>query len=104
MNPGLFDYLQEKFHNDLRTKSSVCKVLSSMLVLMFEDAITWAKIVALFAFTGALVVECILQGNCKYVVNIMYLVKHFMENELVVWIAENNGWVRVLHSGTLFYG
>ena len=104
MNPGLFDNLQEKFQDGLRTKSSVCKVLSSMQALMFQDTITWAKIVALFAFTGALVVECILQGNCKYVVNIVYSVKQFMENELIVWITKNNGWVRVLHLGTLFYG
>ena len=95
MNPGLFDNLQEKFQDSLRTKTSVCNVLSSMQALMFRDSITWAKIIALFAFTGALVVECILQGNCEYVVNIMYSVKQFMENELVAWITENNGWVSV---------
>ncbi len=95
MNPGLFDHLQDKLQDGLRTKSSVCNALSSMQEMLFEDTITWAKIIALFAFTGALVVECILQENCEYVVNIMYSVKQFMENELIVWINENNGWVRM---------
>lgn len=94
MNPGLFDHLQDKLHDGLRTKTSVCNALSRLQTLMFADNITWAKIISLFAFTGALVVECILQGNCEYVVNIMYSVKQFMENELMAWIEENNGWVR----------
>ena len=96
MNPGLFDHLQCKLQDSLRTKQSVCNALDGMQTLMFQNGITWAKIVALLAFTGALVLECILQGNCEYVVNIVYSVKHFMENELVAWIAQNNGWVRVL--------
>ena len=96
MNPGLMDHLQEKLQDGLRTKSSVCNALSIVQTLMFRDSITWAKIIALFAFIGALVVECILQGNCEYVVNILYSVKQFMENELVLWIVDNNGWVRGL--------
>lgn len=96
MNPGLFDHLQDKLQDSLRTKSSVCNALSSMQALMFQDSISWAKIIALFAFTGALVVECILRGNCEFVVNIMYSVKQFMENELVAWITKNNGWAGML--------
>lgn len=93
INPGLFDHLQCKLQDNLRTKQSVCNALDGMQTLMFQDGITWARIVALLAFTGALVLECIFQGNCEYVVNIVYSVKQFMENELVAWINENNGWV-----------
>ena len=96
INPGLFDHLQLKLHDSLRSKHSVCKALDGMQTRIFEDGITWAKIIALLAFTGALVVECILQSNCEFVVNILYSVKQFMENELVAWIAQHMGWVSVL--------
>lgn len=97
MNPGLFDHLQDKLQVGLQTKRSVCHALGSIQTLIFQDSITWSKIIALFAFTGALVVECISLGNCKYVVNIMYSVKQFMENELIDWISNNNGWVSGLN-------
>lgn len=99
INPGLFDHLQEKLKMPLQTKRSVCHALSCLKTGLFRDGITWAKVIAFYAFIGALVVECITKGNCQYIVNIIYAVKQFIDGELVPWIKENEGWV----SYSLYY-
>lgn len=93
MNPGLYDQLQEKLHDGLHTRKSVCAAFRNMRKFIFQGSVSWEKIIALFAFTGALVVECILQNNPEHVVIVLYSMKHFAENELTDWISQRNGWV-----------
>ncbi|XP_046843978.1 uncharacterized protein LOC124438035 [Xenia sp. Carnegie-2017] len=97
INPGLFDHLQEKLKMPLQTKRSVCHALSCLKTGLFRDGITWAKVIAFYAFISALVVECITKGNCQYIVNIIYAVKQFIDGELVPWIKENEGWDHMLY-------
>lgn len=93
MNPGLYDQLQDKLHSGLHTRNSVCSALRKVRNVIFEESISWEKIIALFAFTGSLVVECVQRGNSEFVVNILYSIKYFVESELVEWIEQHNGWI-----------
>lgn len=52
--------------------------------------------VSLFAITGGLAVDCVRQGHAEYLTKLVDGIAAVIEDELVVWINENGGWV-MLH-------
>ena len=60
---------------------------------IFADGISWAKIVSLFAFTGALAVECVANGANTYVGRLKSWTVQFTADNLSDWIILHDGWV-----------
>lgn len=59
-----------------------------------ELMIKWGRIVALYAFAGALAVHCVRLEMPEQVNNIAEWVVTFVQNNLAQWISANGGWVR----------
>ncbi|XP_071052370.1 uncharacterized protein [Onthophagus taurus] len=55
--------------------------------------ITWGKIVAIFAVSGGLAVDCVCQGHPEYLHALMDAMEEVLEDCLADWIAANGGWV-----------
>ena len=69
------------------------KAHSGVAKQIFADGISWAKIVSLFAFTGALAVECVANGANTYVARLKTWTVQFTADNLSEWIILHDGWV-----------
>ena len=62
---------------------------------LFSDGVKWGRIVALFAFAGALAVQCVEKEMPVLVPQIANWVTQYIDNHLSSWIQENGSWVRM---------
>ena len=69
---------------------------------LFSNGISWAKIVSLFAFSGGLSVDCVINGANMYVGRVKKWTVHYISEELCSWIQLNGGWVGVEITIVLF--
>ena len=58
---------------------------------LFEDRITWYRIVALFAFGGRIAVECVKNERPEAVINVADWIAVFCYSRLEHWICQNGG-------------
>ncbi len=63
---------------------------------IFKCGITWARVIALFTFTGALTVDCVKQGHGKFGNQIVDCMQKFVKDHLAPWIVSQGGWVGAL--------
>lgn len=78
---------------DLQSTENASFLLSTIARDLFRTDITWSKVVALFAVAGGLALDCVRQGHPEFVARLIESMADVIEDELVVWIAENGGWV-----------
>ena len=64
-----------------------------MATEIFAVGVTWAKVVSLLAFAGALAVDCVLAGLPMHVARVKTWTVDFVKNELHDWIRQKGGWV-----------
>ena len=69
------------------------KVFTDVAKEMFSAGITWAKVVALFAFAGGMAVDCVLGGSPMHVGRIKSWTNEFIQTDLLEWICEQGGWL-----------
>ena len=62
-------------------------------VIYWHSGVTWARIVALFTLTGALVVECVNQGHQAQANLVVDSLHKFVRRRLAGWIIDQGGWV-----------
>ena len=72
------------------------KAFNGVAKQIFADGISWAKIVSLFAFTGALAVECVANGAITFVIRLKTWTVQFTADNLCDWIILHDGWVWLL--------
>lgn len=65
---------------------------------LFSDGINWGRIVALFAFGGAIVIECFQKEMSHLVDSIYDWVSTYVQNHLEQWITSQGGWVGIFFS------
>lgn len=81
---------------DFSSSDTVAILISAVARELFRIEITWGKIISLFAVAGGLSVDCVRQGHSDYIPTLLEAVSDVIEEELVLWINENGGWVRFL--------
>lgn len=60
---------------------------------LFIDGINWGRVVALFAFGGAIAIECY-EKNMSHLVDSIYdWVSTYVQTHLEQWISSQGGWV-----------
>lgn len=60
---------------------------------LFVDGINWGRIVALFAFGGAVAAQCMADDRTCLVAQVADWVAVFTRNRLLPWIEQQGGWV-----------
>lgn len=61
---------------------------------LFSEGITWAKIIAFYAFTGGLALDCMTYGKNELPGRMVYWFGVFVLKKLASWIQAQGGWVR----------
>ena len=60
---------------------------------LFSDGIKWGRVVALFAFAGALAIQCIEKEMPLLVDQVVDWTVIYVDGNLTSWILENGNWV-----------
>jgi len=60
---------------------------------LFSDGIKWGRVVALFAFSGALAVQCVQKEMPLLVDQVVDWTVAYIDGHLMSWIVQNGDWV-----------
>lgn len=78
----------------LSSPGSVDNLLQTLARELFRNDISWGRIVALFAVTGALASDCVRVGHPEYVLTLVESLGTFVDRDLATWITQQGGWVK----------
>lgn len=84
--------LSRETAGELSSEESAPVLISAIARYLFKSDITWSKVVALFAVTGGLAVDCVRQGHPDYLPKLIEGVGDVIEDELIGWLNDNGGW------------
>ncbi|XP_077977993.1 bcl-2-like protein 2 [Glandiceps talaboti] len=74
------------------TPSTAYPMFTTITNELFTEGVTWGRIVALYAFGGALAVQCVEREMAQYVDRVVDWVTQYTDNNLAQWITENGNW------------
>ncbi len=91
--PKLYVHISRQLKIRLRTEIIICDIFRCFCKTVFKTGISWARIVALFAFASGLVLDCIREERPEFARTVVYCVKTFIEDNLSSWVKDQGGWV-----------
>ncbi|XP_016320500.1 bcl-2-like protein 1 [Sinocyclocheilus anshuiensis] len=94
-----FELRYSQAFNDLSsqlhiTPATAYQSFESVMDEVFRDGVNWGRIVGLFAFGGALCVECVEKEMSPLVGNIADWMTVYLDNKIQPWIQSQGGWER----------
>ncbi|CAL1262294.1 unnamed protein product [Larinioides sclopetarius] len=93
LHPKLFQSVASNLglHN-LPSEAAVHNVFAAVAEEIFRGDVSWGRIVALFAMTGALAMDCVKGGHPEYVLGLVQRMGIFVERDVAAWICQQGGW------------
>ncbi|KAG5835969.1 hypothetical protein ANANG_G00249640 [Anguilla anguilla] len=76
------------------TPATAYQSFESVMNEVFRDGVNWGRVVGLFAFGGALCVECVEKEMNPLVVRIADWMTVYLDNHIQPWIQLQGGWDR----------
>ena len=92
--PLLFNNVVGQLNFRLSLELVVCDVFNRVCDQIIASGISWGRIVALYAFAGALALDCTKYGDARLVKLVSKWMARFTTSRLCPWIRQNGGWVR----------
>lgn len=81
-------------HHQLHiTPATAYQSFENVMDEVFRDGVNWGRVVGLFAFGGALCVECVEKEMSNLVVRIVEWMTVYLDNHIQPWIQSQGGWV-----------
>lgn len=81
-------------HNQLHiTPATAYQSFENVMDEVFRDGVNWGRIIGLFAFGGALCVECVEKEMSPLVGRIVEWMTVYLDNHIQPWIQSQGGWV-----------
>ncbi|KAM7404232.1 hypothetical protein PAMP_011599 [Pampus punctatissimus] len=82
-------------HHQLHiTPATAYQSFENVMDEVFRDGVNWGRIVGLFAFGGALCVECVEKEMSPLVGRIIEWMTLYLDNHIQPWIQSQGGWER----------
>ncbi|XP_041745087.1 bcl-2-like protein 1 [Coregonus clupeaformis] len=76
------------------TPATAYHSFESVMDEVFRDGVNWGRVVGLFAFGGALCVECVEKDMSPLVARIADWMTTYLDNHIQPWIQSQGGWDR----------
>ncbi|XP_062316325.1 bcl-2-like protein 1 [Osmerus eperlanus] len=76
------------------TPGTAYRSFESVMDEVFRDGVNWGRVVGLFAFGGALCVECVEKEMSSLVPRIADWMSVYLDNHIQPWIHSQGGWER----------
>uniref|UniRef100_A0AAQ4RRF2 Bcl-2-like protein 1 n=1 Tax=Gasterosteus aculeatus aculeatus TaxID=481459 RepID=A0AAQ4RRF2_GASAC len=84
-------------HNQLHiTPATAYQSFEDVMDEVFRDGVNWGRIVGLFAFGGALCVECVDKEMSPLVGRIVEWMTLYLDNHIQPWIQNQGGWAKLI--------
>lgn len=96
--PRLYKDISGRINVPFNSENTVHDVFNNVSSEILSDGLNWARIVALYAFAGALVAECCKEGRNSYVLEIGNWMYEFAALYMVDWIKSKGGWEDLLRA------
>lgn len=90
--PLLFNNVVGQLNFRLSLELVVCDVFNRVCDQIIASGINWGRIVALYAFSGALALDCTKYGDARLVKLVSKWMARFTRSRLCPWIQQNGGW------------
>ncbi|XP_047459504.1 bcl-2-like protein 1 [Mugil cephalus] len=82
-------------HSQLHiTPATAYQSFENVMDEVFRDGVNWGRVVGLFAFGGALCVECVEKEMSPLVGRIVEWMTVYLDNQIQPWIQSQGGWER----------
>lgn len=91
--PKLYMHVARQLKVNLKNEVIICDIFRSFCRTLFKTGVSWPRIIALFAFAGGVVIDCIKDRKAEFAGTVVYCIKAFVEDNLMEWIMEQGGWV-----------
>ena len=86
----VFDDMCQQLHI---TPNNAQATFVTIINELFSDGIKWGRVVALFAFAGALAVQCVEKEMPLLVDQVVDWTVAYIDGHLMSWILQNGDWV-----------
>lgn len=96
--PRLYKDISGRINVPFNSENTVHDVFNNVSSEILSDGLNWARIVALYTFAGALVVECCKEGRNSYVLDIGNWMYEFAALYMADWIKGKGGWEDLLRA------
>ena len=91
--PKLYNNVLEQLNFRINLGILVCHMFNRVSEQIIASGINWARIVAVYAFAGALAYDFTQAGDTRFVRNVSSWMGQFSAKRLSPWIRQNGGWV-----------
>ena len=91
--PMLYDNVLEQLNFRINLGILVCHMFNRVSEQIIASGISWSRIVALYAFAGALAYDFIQAGDTRFIRCVSGWMGQFCAKRLSRWIRQNGGWV-----------
>lgn len=98
--PKLYNNVLDQLNCRINLGILVCNMFNRVSEQIIVSGVSWARIVAVYAFAGALAYDFTQTGDTRFIRSLSSWMGHFSAKRLSPWIRQNGGWVSI--SLTLF--
>ena len=95
--PRLYNNVLEQLNFRINLGILVCHMFNRVSEQIISSGVSWARIVALYAFAGALAYDFTQAGDTRFIRSVSGWMGQFSAKRLSPWIRQNGGWVSNLH-------
>lgn len=100
-----FELRYSRAFNDLHstlhiTPATAYQSFENVMDEVFRDGVNWGRIVGLFAFGGALCVECVEKEMSHLVARIVEWMTVYLDEQIEPWVESQGGWVSLIKRHT----
>ena len=91
--PKLYNNVLEQLNCRVNLAIIVCNMFNRVSEQIIDSGVSWARIVAVYAFAGALAYDFTQTGDTRFIRCMSSWMGHFSAKRLSPWIRQNGGWV-----------
>ena len=91
--PKLYINVLEQLNCRVNLAIIVCNTFNRVSEQIIDSGVSWARILAVYAFAGALAYDFTQTGDTRFIRCMSNWMGHFSAKRLSPWIRQNGGWV-----------
>lgn len=90
--PKLYNNVLDQLNYRVNLAILVCNMFNRVSEQIVVSGVSWARIVAVYAFAGALAYDFTQTGDTRFIRSMSIWMGHFSARRLSPWIKQNGGW------------
>ena len=101
--PKLYNNVLDQLNYRVNLAILVCNMFNRVSEQIVVSGVSWARIVAVYAFAGALAYDFTQTGDTRFIRSVSNWMGHFSAKRLSPWIRQNGGWVSIKSCAIVYF-